>query len=120
MAIDGTYECEVKTPMGTMPVKMKLTSEGDVLGGSCSTAQGEQAISGRLPAPDEIAFSAKVKGPMGHMNLNVSGKIKDDEITGQVKAGIFGKASFSGKKIKAADSANKTVPKVTTAKTAKK
>jgi hypothetical protein len=119
LAIDGTYECEVKTPMGTMPVKMKLTSEGDILGGSCSTAQGEQVISGKLPAPDEIVFSTKVKGPMGHMNLNVSGKIKGDEIIGQVKAGIFGKALFQGKKIKVADSTNKPDTKDTMGKTAK-
>jgi hypothetical protein len=119
LAIDGTYECEVKTPMGTMPVKMRLTSEGDVLGGSCSMAQGEQVISGKLPAPDEIAFSTKVKGPMGHMNLNVSGKIKGDEISGQVKAGIFGNASFKGKKIKAADPPTKPDSKDALGKTAK-
>jgi hypothetical protein len=100
MAIDGTYECEVKTPMGAMPVKMKLSTEGDNLVGSCSTEHGEQAIVGKCPAPDEISFSTKVKIPMGHMNLNVSGKVQGDEITGQVKAGIFGKATFKGKKVK--------------------
>jgi hypothetical protein len=99
LAIDGTYNCEVKTPMGTMPVKMVLTTDGDILGGSCSTDKGEQLISGKLPAPDEIAFSTKVKGPLGNMNLNVSAKISGDEIAGQVKAGFFGKATFTGKKV---------------------
>jgi hypothetical protein len=99
MSIDGTYDCEVKTPMGTMPVKVKLTTDGDILGGSCSTPQGEQVISGKLPAPDEIAFSTKVKGPMGQMHLEVKGKVIGDEIAGQVKAGLFGKATFKGKKV---------------------
>jgi hypothetical protein len=99
MAIDGTWDCEVITSMGTMPVKMKLTTEGDILGGSCSTPLGDQVISGKLPAPDEIAFSTKVKGPMGPMHLDVKAKISGNDIAGQVKAGIFGKASFKGKKV---------------------
>jgi hypothetical protein len=99
LAIDGTYECEVITPMGTMPVKMKLTTEGDVLGGSCSTPMGDRVIAGKVPAPDEIAFSTKVKGPMGQMHLDIKGKISGNDIAGQVKAGIFGKATFKGKKV---------------------
>jgi hypothetical protein len=99
MAIDGTYNCEVKTPMGVMPVKMMLTTEGEVLGGSCSTPMGDRVITGKLPSPDEIAFSTRVKGPMGDMQLDVSAKISGNDIAGQVKAGMFGKASFKGKKV---------------------
>jgi hypothetical protein len=103
LAIDGTYNCEVKTPMGTMPVKMMLTTDGDILGGSCSTAMGDRVISGKLPKPDEIAFSTKVKGPMGDMLLEVSAKISGDDISGQVKAGKFGTVRLKGKKAQKAD-----------------
>lgn len=96
MSIDGTYHCELKTPMGNMPVKMMLTSEGDLLGGSCSTQFGERVIAGKLPSPNEIAFSAKVNSPLGEMLLEVSAKITGKDISGQVRAGRYGTYPFKG------------------------
>jgi hypothetical protein len=98
MSIDGTYNCEVKTPMGTMPVKMVLTTDGDILGGSCSTQLGDRNITGTLPSPDQIAFSAKVKSPMGEVLLEVNAKINGNDINGKVKAGRFGTHALTGKK----------------------
>jgi hypothetical protein len=98
MSIDGTYLCEVKTPMGSMPVKMILTTDGDILGGSCYTQLGDRDITGTLPSPDEIAFSSKVKSPMGEVLLEVKAKISGSDITGQVKAGRFGTHPLKGKK----------------------
>jgi hypothetical protein len=99
VAIDGIYNCEVKSMLGNMPVKMQLTTDGDILGGSCSTPMGDRAINGRLPAPDQIAFSTRVKGPLGEVTLEINAKINGNDITGQVNAGRYGKASFKGKKV---------------------
>ncbi len=96
MSVDGTYHCDVKTPMGSIPVKMMLTSDGEVLGGSCSTQSGDRVIAGRLPSPNEIAFAAKVKSPMGEVLLEVSAKINGKDIAGQVKVGRFGTYPFTG------------------------
>lgn len=99
MAIDGTYNCEVKTPMGTMPIKMILTTNGNKLNGSCSTPMGDKVIGGTIPSPDEIAFSTKVSSPMGEMVLEITAKISGNDIAGQVKAGNFGTAPLKGKKV---------------------
>jgi hypothetical protein len=40
-----------------------------------------------------------VNGPLGKMDLSFNGKIKGDDFTGNVKAGMFGAYPFKGRKI---------------------
>ncbi len=40
MAIDGTYEVEVKTPIGRQQVKLNLKTDGAVLSGSTESTFG--------------------------------------------------------------------------------
>jgi hypothetical protein len=99
MSIDGTYDCELNSPMGILPVKMTLTTCGDTFGGSCNTPLGNRNISGTLAAPDQIAFTTRVKYMLVSVILEVQAQVKDNEINGQVKAGRYGTAQLKGKKI---------------------
>jgi hypothetical protein len=99
MSIDGTYDCEVNSAMGVLPVKMTLTTCGDTFGGSCHTPLGSRKISGTMAAPDRIAFTTKVRYMLVSVLLEVQAQIEGDKISGHVKAGSYGTAQLKGKKV---------------------
>jgi hypothetical protein len=46
MAVDGTYDITLGTPMGDRPGKLTLNSNGDSLSGSFEGPQGQQEFDG--------------------------------------------------------------------------
>jgi len=99
LAIEGTYQCDVKTAFGVFAVKMKFSPNGEAINVDCSTQWGDKSVSGQLKGPDTVVFSARVNSPMGPVTLDVNAVVKGDELSGKVKAGLFGNASIKGKKI---------------------
>jgi len=98
MAVDGTYNIEVETPMGNRPGKLTLKAKGKALSGSYATEMGEQSFTGGTVSGNEFAFSTEITTPMGKINLGFKGKVTGNEISGQVQAGEFGSSPFKGKK----------------------
>jgi hypothetical protein len=99
MAVDGTYNIEVQTPMGNQPGKLTLTTDGNSLSGSFNTSMaGEQAFSGGTVTGDEATWSISVSGPMGQMKLDFKVKVDGDNISGQVQLGSFGTGNITGKR----------------------
>ena len=96
MAVDGTYNVDIDTPMGKQSGKLVLAAEGDSLSGSFSGPQGEQSFSGGTASGDSASWSISVNSPMGQMTLDFTGAVDGDKISGQVKLGSFGTAPFSG------------------------
>jgi len=96
MAVDGTYNIQLNTPMGTQTGKLTLKSDGKSLSGSVVSAMGEQAFSGGTVTGDEFAWSMQVSSPMGAMKLDFKGSVSANEISGQVQLGSFGSADFKG------------------------
>jgi hypothetical protein len=96
MAVDGTYNIEVETPMGTRPSKLTLKSEGSSLSGTHSSEMGEQSFQGGTVTGDDFAFSMTMSSPMGEMKLDFKGTVSGNAITGQVQAGAFGTSPFKG------------------------
>jgi hypothetical protein len=41
----------------------------------------------------------KMSGPMGDMQLDYTGQVSGDNISGSVKAGDFGSSPFTGKRV---------------------
>jgi len=99
MAVDGTFNISMSTPMGAQTGTLTLQSEGDSLSGSYSGQRGEQSFSGGTASGDEANWSIQVAGPMGQMKLDFKAAVKGDEISGQVQLGSFGSANFSGKRV---------------------
>ena len=98
MAVDGTYNIEMETPMGKRPGKLTLKADGNSLSGNYGTEQGEQSFTDGTVDGDNVAWSATVSGPMGQMKLDFKGTVSGNEISGQVQLGSFGSATFKGTK----------------------
>ena len=96
MAVDGTYNIEVDTPMGTRPGKLTLKTDGGSLSGTYSAEEGENAIDDGTLSGEEVAWSVQISTPMGKFNLDFKGTVSGDAISGQVQAGEFGSFPFKG------------------------
>lgn len=99
MAVDGTYDIEIDTPIGKQSAKLTLKAEGAALSGRVESQMGSQEFSGGSVNGDETTWSMEIDSPMGKMELEYIAKVTGDEIAGEVKMGSFGKSPFKGKKV---------------------
>jgi hypothetical protein len=96
MAIDGTYNLELDTPMGKRTSKLTLKTDGKSLSGTHSDEMGEQSFTDGSVSGDDFTFSTKVSSPMGEFQLGFKGTVSGDSVTGEVQAGEFGSFPFKG------------------------
>jgi len=96
MAIDGTYNIDMESPMGKRTGKLTLKTDGSSLSGSYAGERGEQAFEGGTVEGDGVAWSIQMSGPMGQIQLDFEGAVSGDEISGQVQLGSYGSATFKG------------------------
>jgi hypothetical protein len=99
MAIDGTYQIELDTPMGKQQAKLVLKTDGATLTGSTDSSFGLHTLSNGTVNGDQLTWQTEIMGPMGQMELTYQGKVTGDEISGKVKLGNFGTSDFSGKRV---------------------
>jgi hypothetical protein len=96
MAVDGTWKLTVNTPMGAQESTLTLSTSGATLTGMQSAPNGGSApIEDGEVSGNEVSWNASITKPMP-MTLKFSGTVEGDKISGQVKLGMFGSASFSG------------------------
>ena len=96
--IDGKYDVTTKTPMGDQNGTLTLARDGNSLAGSLSGDQGTIDLADGAVNGDELTWSASITSPMP-MKLEFTAKVEGDSISGSVKLGMFGNASFSGTRI---------------------
>lgn len=96
MAVDGSYNIELQTPMGNRPGKLSLKSDGGSLNGSLTTEQGEQSFEGGTTSGENISFPIKLNTAMGEFNLTFKGAVSGDTISGDVDTGTYGSFPFKG------------------------
>ena len=97
MSVQGTWNVILKTQMGDRPVTLKLEESGGSLKGQIESEQGNAEISGKAEG-DSIEFTGTVQGQMGAMELVFTGSLSGDEISGNVKLGTFGDATWTAKR----------------------
>ncbi len=95
MSADGTWTTTMNTPMGAQNGTMELKTEGGTLTGTLSGPQGSLDIEDGTVDGDSLAFKASVTSPMA-MTLEFSATVDGDSISGDVKLGAFGNATFTG------------------------
>ena len=78
--MDSTYEVLVSTPMGELPGKVRLNIDGTNLSGVLSLLNNDNPFSGGTIEDGKVAFSGKLKTPMGKMSYNVTGTFIDGRI----------------------------------------
>ncbi|MFN3236926.1 MAG: hypothetical protein ACE37D_07690 [Pseudomonadales bacterium] len=95
MSADGTWNITLNSPMGAQQATLTLATEGGALSGSMAGPQGTQEFTGGTVDGNNLAWTIDMTQPMP-MKLEVSAEVAGDEISGNVKLGAFGDASFSG------------------------
>jgi len=96
MAIDGTYNITIVTPMGERPASLTLVTNGNALRGKFSSQQGDQEWDGGTVNGNDVAWSNDFSGAMGQMQLDFSGTVGGDELSGTVQFGAMGAGTFIG------------------------
>ena len=96
MAVDGTYNIDMTTPMGNQSAKLTLKTDGTSLSGSVSGPQGEQSFDGGTVSGDDATWTIQISGPMGEMKIDFKAAVSGDEISGTAQLGSYGSADFKG------------------------
>lgn len=96
MAVDGTWNITLKTPMGDRPVTVTLNTDGNELSGTFAAPQGDQPFEGGTASGNEATWSTMFNGAMGEMKLDFVGAVDGDTIDGTVQFGAFGSGTFTG------------------------
>jgi hypothetical protein len=95
MSADGTWNTTMNTPMGAQNATLTLATDGNQLTGKMAGPQGELELQDGSVDGDNLSWKADITTPMA-MTLEFSATVSGDEISGSVKLGAFGNASFSG------------------------
>ena len=74
---------------------MTLVTDGNSLSGKMDGPQGTQEFEGGTVDGNDLAWKMEMTSPMP-MTLEVSASVDGDAISGNIKLGAFGDASFSG------------------------
>ena len=96
MPIDGRYEGELKTMMGSQPFGLELKTDGKSLSGNIDGNFGNQSFSGGTVDGNNLTVNIKLQSPLGVMNLAVTATVDGDSIEGQVVLGSFRPTPFKG------------------------
>ena len=95
MSADGTWNTTMNTPMGAQNATLTLASDGNALTGKMSGPQGEMELEDGAIDGETLTWKASITTPMA-MTLEFTAAVSGDEISGSVKLGAFGDATFSG------------------------
>jgi len=95
MAVDGTYDVTVKSPMGDQNSELTITSDGDSFTGKMAGSLGSMDIEGGSVSGDTLTWKMDMTVPMP-MSLDCTATVDGDTISGEVVAGAFGAMALSG------------------------
>ncbi len=95
MSADGTWNTTMNTPMGAQNGTMTLATDGETLTGKLVSPQGEIELTDGTVDGDALTWKADITSPMA-MTLEFSATVDGDSMSGNVKLGAFGDATFSG------------------------
>jgi hypothetical protein len=88
MAVDGTYNITIKSPMGDRQATVVLKTDGAKLVGK------ERLLYDGTVKGNEVAWKTDITSPM-RLTLKFKGKVEGDAFTGTASA-LLGSWSFSG------------------------
>lgn len=95
MSVDGDWKVTLNSPMGAQDATLSLSTEGASLSGKMVGAQGTQEFEGGTVDGNNLSWNVKMTQPMP-MELEFAAEVNGDAISGKVKLGAFGEATFAG------------------------
>ena len=98
MAVDGTWNLTMTTPMGERNATLSLKSAGGALTGT-QGAEGNSAeiFDGTINGED-VAWKVAITNPMP-LTLAFTGKVSGDSIAGEMGIGPMGSFPFTGTRV---------------------
>jgi hypothetical protein len=94
----GDWKFELDTPMGHQSLPAKLTQNGQKVTGTAASPLGaEGPVSGTCKA-NVLTLAQKLQSPMGEIQLDWTGTVTGNTISGNVKFGDIGNGAFTGSK----------------------
>lgn len=98
MSVAGTYEVNVKSPMGDQTGTFTVIVDGDSFTGSLAGGMGSMDVANGKVSGNTLTWSMDMKVPMP-MTLECEATVDGDAINGDVKAGVFGSMPLTGKRV---------------------
>ena len=95
MSATGQWNVTINSPMGAQQRTLDIAVDGGTLTGTMVGPQGTLALEDGKADGASLSWAANVTSPMP-IKLEFSAEVNGDEISGTVKLGAFGNASFSG------------------------
>lgn len=97
MAVDGTWNVSVQSPMGEQKATLTLKNDGGALSGTAKAAAGQMDIANGKVEGDKATWSMTIQQPFP-MTLDYDVIVAGDEMRGMVKAGAFGSFPMTGQR----------------------
>ena len=95
--VSGTWELNVESPMGSRASDAIFTQTGEALAGKMVSPRGETPLTGTLKG-DAIAFGINVNVQGQNLQIDYTGTVTGDTMSGTVVFGSFGDGKWTGKK----------------------
>ena len=95
--VSGTWELNVESPMGSRASDAIFTQTGEALGGKMVSPRGEVPLTGTVSG-DTVKFGINVNVQGQNLQIDYSGTVTGDTMSGTVVFGSFGDGKWTGKK----------------------
>ena len=95
--VSGTWELNVESPMGSRASDAIFTQTGGSLGGKMVSSRGEVPLTGTIDG-DTVKFGINVNVQGQNLQIDYSGTVTGDTMSGTVVFGSFGDGKWTGKK----------------------
>jgi hypothetical protein len=100
MAIDGTWDVSIKTPLMPLKGTFVLKTEGDALSGTSTTSFGTSSITNGKVDGNKFEFTVDSPTPFGPATLEVKCTVDGDKLTGEAIMQPRGmKATLTGTRV---------------------
>ena len=95
--VTGTWELNVESPMGSRASDAIFTQSGETLAGKMVSPRGEVPLKGSI-AGEAIKFGINVNVQGQDLQIDYTGTVTGDTMSGTVVFGSFGDGKWTGKK----------------------
>lgn len=95
MAVAGTYQVTVKTPVGTQQGALTLAVDGNALTGILENEKGASEFTNGTVNGNHVEFTAKIRTPLGRLKGHITGSIEGDRFVGDAELPL-GSAHIEG------------------------
>jgi hypothetical protein len=95
--VTGTWELNVESPMGSRTSDAIFTQTGETLGGKMVSQRGEVPLTGMVNG-DSVKFGINVNVQGQSLQIDYTGTVTGDTMSGTVVFGSFGDGKWTGKR----------------------